>query len=43
MESILNQGLVSREKEMNLWVVRKKNTTDITTVQLLVLVMFHKY
>lgn len=43
MESIWDQGLVSREKEMNLWVVRKKNTTDIITVQLLVLVMFHKY
>lgn len=43
MESIWDQGLVSREKEMTLWVGRKKNTTDIITVQLLVSVMFHMY
>lgn len=43
MESIWDQGLVSREKEMNLWVGRKKNTTDILTVKLLVSAKFHKY
>lgn len=43
MESILDRDLVSREKEMNLLVEQKKNTTDIIVVQLLVSAMFHMY